>query len=148
MIAIVVLKIYYYHFDGLGSVVALSDMNKVIVETYEYDAFGKVTIRDAADDYFLDVPIDVAVFKIRQKYNFDFMLNHLPMKFKLTDLTYKICLIFHPPVKTGGGIEIGRIKFTEKKLLDHNEHFISFSSLSIVSLVSLTDSIYMILSVG
>ncbi|MCK4886133.1 MAG: hypothetical protein KAS96_02030 [Planctomycetes bacterium] len=34
-------EIYYYHFDGLGSVVALSDVNNVIVESYSYDVFGK-----------------------------------------------------------------------------------------------------------
>jgi RHS repeat-associated protein len=33
--------IYYYHFDGLGSVVALSDMNSVIVEQYSYNVVGK-----------------------------------------------------------------------------------------------------------
>ena len=33
--------IYYYHFDGLGSVIALSDVNSVIVERYSYDVFGK-----------------------------------------------------------------------------------------------------------
>ncbi len=35
---------YYYHFDGLGSVVALSDNDADIVETYEYDVFGEPTI--------------------------------------------------------------------------------------------------------
>ena len=38
---------YYYHFDGLGSVVALSDVNNVIVESYSYDVFGAPTIYDA-----------------------------------------------------------------------------------------------------
>ena len=33
--------VYYYHFDGLGSVIALSDVNSVIVERYSYDVFGK-----------------------------------------------------------------------------------------------------------
>jgi RHS repeat-associated protein len=37
---------YYYHFDGLGSVVALSDVNNVPVERYAYDVFGRPTIRD------------------------------------------------------------------------------------------------------
>jgi len=32
---------YYYHFDGLGSVVALSDAGHNIVERYSYDAFGE-----------------------------------------------------------------------------------------------------------
>jgi len=40
---------YYYHFDGLGSVVALSDDNGNIVESYQYDPFGAVTIYDAGD---------------------------------------------------------------------------------------------------
>jgi len=33
--------LYYYHFDGLGSVAALSDVNSVIVERYSYDVFGE-----------------------------------------------------------------------------------------------------------
>jgi RHS repeat-associated protein len=37
---------YYYHRDGLGSVVALSDVNNVLVERYAYDVFGRPTIRD------------------------------------------------------------------------------------------------------
>jgi RHS repeat-associated protein len=39
--------VYYYHFDGLGSVVALSDVNSVLVERYTYDIFGRPAIRDA-----------------------------------------------------------------------------------------------------
>jgi RHS repeat-associated protein len=38
---------YYYHFDGLGSVVALSNTNSEIVERYTYDVFGAPTIEDA-----------------------------------------------------------------------------------------------------
>jgi len=33
--------VYYYHFDGLGSVAALSDVNSVVVERYSYDVFGE-----------------------------------------------------------------------------------------------------------
>ena len=36
--------LYYYHFDGLGSVVALSDNAGAIVERYEYSAYGKTQI--------------------------------------------------------------------------------------------------------
>ena len=39
--------VYYYHLDGLGSVVALSNVNRVLVERYTYDVFGRPTIRDA-----------------------------------------------------------------------------------------------------
>jgi len=38
--------VYYYHYDGLGSVVALSDANGVIVERYKYDVFGQPMIID------------------------------------------------------------------------------------------------------
>ena len=31
----------YYHFDGLGSVIGLSDENGNIVERYSYDVFGE-----------------------------------------------------------------------------------------------------------
>jgi RHS repeat-associated protein len=33
--------VYYYHFDGVGSVIALSDVNSLIVERYSYDVFGE-----------------------------------------------------------------------------------------------------------
>jgi len=33
--------VYYYHFDGLGSVIALSNVNGEIVERYSYDVFGE-----------------------------------------------------------------------------------------------------------
>jgi len=36
---------YYYHYDGLGSVIALSDSSKNIVGKYSYDVFGIPTIR-------------------------------------------------------------------------------------------------------
>ena len=37
----------FYHYDGLGSVVALSNVNGEIIERYSYDVFGEPTIRDA-----------------------------------------------------------------------------------------------------
>jgi YD repeat-containing protein len=33
---------YYYHFDGLGSVIGLSDSTGTTVKTYEYDSFGNI----------------------------------------------------------------------------------------------------------
>ena len=42
-------KWYWYHYDGLGSVVALSNVNGEIVERYSYDVFGEATIRDTND---------------------------------------------------------------------------------------------------
>ena len=37
---------YYYHFDGLGSVVALSDSNGDSCQSYEYSAYGQVAASD------------------------------------------------------------------------------------------------------
>ena len=38
---------HYCHFDGLGSVIALSNYNGDIAERYSYDVFGEPTIRDS-----------------------------------------------------------------------------------------------------
>ena len=38
---------YFYHYDGLGSVIALSDASGQIVETYAYDVYGKSEIRNS-----------------------------------------------------------------------------------------------------
>ena len=36
----------YYHYDGLGSVVALSDSAGDTVQTYEYSVYGQVAAED------------------------------------------------------------------------------------------------------
>ncbi len=41
---------YWYHYDGLGSVVALSDSSGSIVERYAYDVFGVTTIHGPGPD--------------------------------------------------------------------------------------------------
>ena len=38
---------YYYYYDGLGSVRAITDSGESIVETYTYDVYGKPTLYDA-----------------------------------------------------------------------------------------------------
>jgi RHS repeat-associated protein len=39
---------YYYHFDGSGNVVALTNSSGNTVEVYEYDVYGKVGASDAS----------------------------------------------------------------------------------------------------
>jgi len=39
-------SVYYYHYDGLGSVVALSDSAGDTVQTYEYSVYGQVAAED------------------------------------------------------------------------------------------------------
>jgi len=38
---------YYYHYDALGSVIALTDSSGDTVQTYEYSVFGEVAVEDA-----------------------------------------------------------------------------------------------------
>jgi len=38
--------VYYYHYDGLGSVVALSNSSGDSCQSYEYSAFGQVAVSD------------------------------------------------------------------------------------------------------
>jgi hypothetical protein len=38
--------VYYYHFDGLGSVVALTDANGTCVQTYDYSVYGHMAASD------------------------------------------------------------------------------------------------------
>lgn len=40
---------YYYHKDALGSVTAVTDGSGNVVEKYDYDPYGNVTIRNVAD---------------------------------------------------------------------------------------------------
>jgi len=40
--------VYYYHYDGLGSVAALSNTSGDIVERYQYDVFGRCTVHTSA----------------------------------------------------------------------------------------------------
>jgi RHS repeat-associated protein len=46
MIEVADSKTYYYHYDALGSVVALSDSSGSTVETYEYSVYGEVYASD------------------------------------------------------------------------------------------------------
>ena len=49
------------------------DVIKITSQKSEYILNeGIAVLYDDTDEYFLDLPAEVAVFKIRQKYNFDF----------------------------------------------------------------------------
>jgi len=61
--------VYYYHFDGLGSVVALSNVNGEVVEKYEYDVFGEATIYDANDQILTTSDYDNPYFFTGRRYD-------------------------------------------------------------------------------
>ena len=45
--------IYYYHFDGLGSVVAITNVNANVVESYSYDVFGQPSTTSSIDNPYM-----------------------------------------------------------------------------------------------
>ncbi len=65
-------KVYYYHFDGLGSVIALSDVNSEIVETYSYDVFGQPDATSSIDNPYLFTgrryDIETGLYYYRARY--------------------------------------------------------------------------------
>ena len=44
---------FFYHFDALGSVVALSDQGGALAESYAYSPFGEVTYASAVGNPYL-----------------------------------------------------------------------------------------------
>ena len=40
---------YYYHADGLGSIIAITDATGNVVQRYEYDSFGNITYQQDAN---------------------------------------------------------------------------------------------------
>jgi RHS repeat-associated protein len=69
---------YYYHYDALGSVVALSDQSGDTVQTYQYSVFGQVA---ASDDDFPNpymfagrrFDIEIGLYYYRARYYNPFM---------------------------------------------------------------------------
>ena len=63
---------YYYHFDGLGSVVALSDTSANIIEQYSYDVFGEPNrLSDVNNLYFFTgrrYDSETALYYYRARY--------------------------------------------------------------------------------
>ena len=64
--------VYYYHFDGTGSVIALSDVNSVIVERYSYDVFGEPNTTSSIGNPYLFTgrryDIDTGLYYYRARY--------------------------------------------------------------------------------
>ncbi len=52
---------FFYHADGLGSIVALSNSTGQVVERYRYDSFGQPTITGPGPDGLIDTPDDVTL---------------------------------------------------------------------------------------
>ncbi|MHC4122456.1 MAG: RHS repeat-associated core domain-containing protein [Planctomycetota bacterium] len=61
--------IYYYHFDGLGSVAALTDESGDLVEKYKYDVFGSLTIYDSGGSEISQSSVDNPYYFTARRYD-------------------------------------------------------------------------------
>lgn len=63
---------YYYHADGLGSVTAITDSNRNIVQSYSYDSFGKpqpqTTFRNSYMYTGREYDPETALYYYRERY--------------------------------------------------------------------------------
>ncbi len=69
---------YYYHFDALGSVVALSDAAGDTVQTYQYSVYGEVAVEDAnhTNPYMFSgrrFDVEIGLYYFRARYYNPFM---------------------------------------------------------------------------
>ena len=75
---------YYHHYDGLGSVAALSDDSGQITERYEYDVFGEAT--SILSSFLCEIlvsihaPVKGATWKHFDVPRRDFVSIHAPVK--------------------------------------------------------------------
>jgi RHS repeat-associated protein len=65
-------KMYYFHFDGIGSVIALSDSNGTLVEQYSYDSFGKPNTTSTVGNRFMftgrEYDPEIGLYYYRARY--------------------------------------------------------------------------------
>ena len=67
---------YWYHKNHLGSVVALTDGQGGVVERYEYDPYGKLTIYDANDSMLIVSSVGNIYYFTGREYDFETGLYH------------------------------------------------------------------------
>lgn len=67
---------YWYHKNHLGSVVTLTDGQGGVVERYEYDPYGKLTIYDANDSVLTISAVDNIYYFTGREYDFETGLYH------------------------------------------------------------------------
>ncbi|MCR4826566.1 MAG: hypothetical protein K5882_06400 [Bacteroidales bacterium] len=67
---------YWYHKNHLGSVVALTNGQGTVVERYEYDPYGKLTIYDANDSVLTVSAVGNIYYFTGREYDFETGLYH------------------------------------------------------------------------
>lgn len=67
---------YWYHKNHLGSVVAITNGQGTVVERYEYDPYGKLTIYDANDSVLVLSAVGNIYYFTGREYDFETGLYH------------------------------------------------------------------------
>ncbi|KPA11162.1 type IV secretion protein Rhs [Candidatus Magnetomorum sp. HK-1] len=62
--------LYFYHYDGLGSVVQITDHNSILIEEYFYDAYGKLIIVDNNKNLIPQSQINNPYFFTARRFDF------------------------------------------------------------------------------
>ena len=72
---------YYYHFDSIGSVTALTDSNGNIIERYSYDVYGNFVIKDEQNNRLTNSKIDNPYYFTGRKYDFETGIYYYRMRY-------------------------------------------------------------------
>ena len=59
-------QIYFYHTDGLGSVVAITDEAGQVVQRYGYDAWGNIVYNDGSFSFMGTGLVNTLTFTARE----------------------------------------------------------------------------------
>jgi RHS repeat-associated protein len=77
---------YYYHADGLGSITAISNETGEIIETVEYHAYGKPTIKDHTGAVFDASPVGNLYLFTAREYDHETGLYYFRERYEAPEM--------------------------------------------------------------